>query len=263
MLLFFDIDGTLFDKNRRLPATVVPALEQARRNGHILFMNTGRTLCNMREERIVSLPFDGQVMGCGTRIVYRGETVRAMEADPERSAALAALFREMKLPAVYECDTAMYFDPEGAPCPAIAGFKDHAVQHGVYREIRKGDPEFRVVKLFAFSDGPEAIREMEARTAAFGMPFAAVDRGRGGWEVFPAAYSKATGMDEVCRMLGTEIRDTAAFGDSSNDETMLRHAGISVAMGNAPEELKAICTYTADLPEKDGIAKMMKKLGLI
>jgi hypothetical protein len=263
MLLFFDIDGTLFDSKRRLPATVVPALEQARKNGHILFVNTGRTLCNMREERITSLPFDGQVMGCGTRIVYRGETVQAMEMDPERSLGLLTLFREMKLPAVYECDTAMYFDPEGAGYPAIAGFREFAVQHGICRDIREGDPEFRIVKMFAFSDEPEAIRDMEARTAAFGTPFAAVDRGRGGWEVIPAGYTKATGMDAVCRMLGMEIRDTAAFGDSSNDETMLRHAGISVAMGNAPEELKKICTHTADLPERDGIAKMMKKLGLI
>ena len=36
MLLFFDIDGTLFDDRRNLPASVRPALEQASRNGHSL-----------------------------------------------------------------------------------------------------------------------------------------------------------------------------------------------------------------------------------
>ena len=40
MLLFFDIDGTLFDDRRNLPASVRPALEQAGRNGHSLFINT-------------------------------------------------------------------------------------------------------------------------------------------------------------------------------------------------------------------------------
>ena len=38
MLLFFDIDGTLFDDSRKLPASVLPSLEEARRNGHLLFI---------------------------------------------------------------------------------------------------------------------------------------------------------------------------------------------------------------------------------
>ena len=45
MLLFFDIDGTLFDEDRRLPSSVLPAMEAARKNGHRLIINTGRTLC--------------------------------------------------------------------------------------------------------------------------------------------------------------------------------------------------------------------------
>ena len=43
-LLFFDIDGTLFDDRRRLPPSVLPAFRQARENGCLLFLNTGRTL---------------------------------------------------------------------------------------------------------------------------------------------------------------------------------------------------------------------------
>ena len=43
MLLFFDIDGTLFDDSRKLPPSVLPSLEEARENGHLLFINTGRT----------------------------------------------------------------------------------------------------------------------------------------------------------------------------------------------------------------------------
>ena len=36
MLLFFDIDGTIFDDERRLPASVKPAMAAARKNGHRL-----------------------------------------------------------------------------------------------------------------------------------------------------------------------------------------------------------------------------------
>ena len=65
MLLFFDIDGTIFDDQRRLPESVKPAMEKARSNGHRLIVNTGRTLCNM-DRRLDDFPLDGWIMGCGT-----------------------------------------------------------------------------------------------------------------------------------------------------------------------------------------------------
>ncbi len=70
MLLFFDIDGTLFDDSRKLPASVLPSLEKAHENGHLIFINTGRTLCNL-DHRLDGFPVDGWIMGCGTRIVFR------------------------------------------------------------------------------------------------------------------------------------------------------------------------------------------------
>ena len=106
MLLFFDVDGTIFDDERRLPASVKPAMEAAHRNGHSLVINTGRTLCNL-DRRLDGFPLDGWIMGCGTRLTWHGETLQAMEYDPERSLRLRDLFRDMKMPAVYECDTAM------------------------------------------------------------------------------------------------------------------------------------------------------------
>jgi len=44
---------------------------------------------------------------------------------------------------------------------------------------------------------------------------------------------------------------------------MLREAGYSVAMGNAPEEVKRVCSYVTDLPERDGIEKAMIHFDLI
>ena len=83
-MLFFDIDGTLFDDHRCLPASVLPAMEAARRNGHRLVINTGRTLCNM-DHRLDSFPLDGWIMGCGTRIIWHGETLQSMERTPRDS----------------------------------------------------------------------------------------------------------------------------------------------------------------------------------
>ena len=262
MLLFFDIDGTLFDDERRMPASVRPALEQAQRNGHSLFVNTGRTLCNM-DRRLDGFPFDGWIMGCGTRILIHGETLQAMEYDPESSLKLLNLFRALRMPAVYECDTAMYFDPEGAPHPAVPYFRRFAEDHGLARDITKEDPEFRIVKMFIFSDRPEPVQHLCSETGRLGMPYTAIDRGKGGWEIIPAGYSKASGIDRICRELGATTEECFAFGDSRNDLSMLLHVKYSIAMGNAPDDVKAQCFHVTERPEKDGIAAAMKHFGLI
>ncbi len=262
MLLFFDIDGTLFDDRRRMPASVRPALEKAKQNGHSLFVNTGRTLCNM-DHRLDNFPFDGWIMGCGARVMIHGKTLQCMEHTPEESLKLLDLFRSLHLPAVYECDTGMYFDPEGAPHPAVPLFRRFAQEHGLERTVSCTDPEFRAVKMFAFSKDPETIRQLCAETARLGMPYAFIDRGQEGWEIVPAGFSKATGIDRICRELNAGTEDCIAFGDSRNDLAMLLHVKYSVAMGNAPDDVKAQCFHVTDRPEKDGIAHAMRYFGIV
>ena len=260
-LLFFDIDGTIFDDSRRLPDSVLPAMKAARENGCRLVINTGRTLCNL-DERLDGFPLDGWILGCGTRILYDGETLQRMEYGLRESLRLRKVFLELKIPTVWECDTAMYFDPLGAKHPAITGFRGWAEKHGICREITEKDPEFRAVKMFCFSD-PAGIRKAEKQTAAAGMPYNAIDRENGAWEMVPGGYSKGTGIDILREKLSVPREACYAFGDSRNDLAMFEHAGISIAMGNASDDVKAVCSYVTGRPEEDGIAAAMRHFGLI
>ncbi len=261
-LLFFDVDGTLIDDSHRLVPSVRPAMARARENGHILFINTGRTLCNM-DDRLDDLPLDGWVMGCGTRVIYRGETLQSMEYDPEPSLRLREVFLKLRIPTVYECDTAMYFDPSGPAHPLIGEFRRFAERRGIARDIGPDDPEFRAVKMFCFPESREAVREIEKRTAEAGMPYTGIDRSPLGWEIVPAGYSKGTGIRLLCEKLGVDAADCFAFGDSRNDLAMLESVGHSVAMGNAPEDVKAVCSHVTARPEDDGILKAFRHFGLI
>ena len=261
MLLFFDIDGTLIDSRHCLPPSVRPAMEAARRKGHRMVINTGRTLCNM-DRRLDELPLDGWIMGCGTRIIWHGETLQSMEYSPADSLRLRQVFLQLGIPVVYECDTAMYFDPEAPDWPEIVHFREFARRRGIDREVGAEDPEFRAVKMFCFAEDPAVIRRLERRTAEIGMPYGSIRRGEAAWEIVPEGYTKGTGIDVLRKKLGAPLSDCWAFGDSTNDLTMLRHVPHSVAMGNAPEEVKKICTYVTDLPEEDGIARALERLGL-
>ena len=65
-VLFFDIDGTLLSEvTKKIPDSAAESVRRAKKAGHMLFINTGRTICSIPAE-IRRLPFDGYLCGCGT-----------------------------------------------------------------------------------------------------------------------------------------------------------------------------------------------------
>ena len=54
-----------------------------------------------------------------------------------------------------------------------------------------------------------------------------------------------------------------AFGDGGNDISMLRHAAIGVAMGNASDEVKAAANYVTASVDDDGIKKALEHFNII
>ena len=65
---------------------------------------------------------------------------------------------------------------------------------------------------------------------------------------------KAAAARVLASMIGIESDQFAAAGDSYNDLPMLKIAGMSIAMGNAPDEVKREADYVAPTVEEDGLA---------
>ena len=70
--------------------------------------------------------------------------------------------------------------------------------------------------------------------------------------------TKQKGIDEIIRHFGIRLEETMAFGDGGNDVSMLRHAAIGVAMGNAVDEVKEHANYITTSVDEDGIANALK-----
>ena len=82
-IIFFDIDGTIITENTHIISQkTVNAIKSARINGHLAFINTGRTFFNVTEN-IRNIGFDGYVCGCGTYINYKGKTLLARSIPHE------------------------------------------------------------------------------------------------------------------------------------------------------------------------------------
>ena len=64
----------------------------------------------------------------------------------------------------------------------------------------------------------------------------------------------------MCEYLKINLKDSIAIGDSFNDLTMFETVGHSVAMGNAPDEIKKMVDEVTDTNNEDGVAKFLEKL---
>ena len=86
---------------------------------------------------------------------------------------------------------------------------------------------------------------------------------KGAVDVVPYGVSKASGIDELLKMYELDPSETIAFGDGENDVEMLKHCGISVAMGNSPDFVKDVADYVTDDIDDDGLYKALRYYELI
>ncbi len=58
-------------------------------------------------------------------------------------------------------------------------------------------------------------------------------------EIMPTGVGKASGMEQLCTLLGARMEKTIVIGDYYNDLEMMKKAGYAVAVANAPSEVRA------------------------
>ena len=72
--------------------------------------------------------------------------------------------------------------------------------------------------------------------------------------------NKGDALRALCAHLEIPLSETLAFGDGTNDLSMIRAAGLGVAMGNADFAVAAAADTVCDSNERDGVAKFIEKL---
>ena len=79
------------------------------------------------------------------------------------------------------------------------------------------------------------------------------------FEFTAKGIDKAKALETVLTKLGVNKEEIVAFGDGHNDISMVRYAGVGIAMGNAVQELKDIADYVTLSNDEDGIAYAIDK----
>lgn len=260
-LLFFDIDGTLIeDRTGKIPDSAVQAVRAAREQGHLAFVNTGRTRASIPKV-VTDIGFDGFVCGCGTHIFLGEEELLAVRISNELCREVAQKVRSYQVPVFYEAADAIYFDRQ---VPDEEGWIAHAEKSFQLqgRDIEEvlNSREKVFDKLLVVLKPSEKSEELKEYLSQY---FLCIDRSHNIYEVTQKNCSKATGIRFLCERLGKSLKDCFVFGDSENDRAMLEAVPNSVAMGNGEEAIKKCCSYVTRPVEEDGIYEAMKHFGLI
>lgn len=255
--LFFDIDGTLADtETHRMTDPVKNALLKLRGDGKKLFISTGRHKLEIEEGTMLGgLKFDGYVLLNGQYCIAGDTVVHRHPIDPADIAGILKQLQKTPFPCAFlEADRIYinYVDDYvvaeqakiAAEIPPVTDIA-RALDHEVYQVI-------------------PFIREDQDDLVLASMPHCTISR----WsetvtDVVPAGGGKEQGIRKILSHFAITQEESMAFGDGGNDITMLRYAGIGVAMGNARPEVKAAADYiTADIGE-DGICAALRHFRLI
>lgn len=76
----------------------------------------------------------------------------------------------------------------------------------------------------------------------------------------PVGVDKGSAARKLASLIGVEIHQIVGAGDSYNDLPMLKACGLSIAMGGAPLEIKAVADYIAPTVEEDGLAVAIEEV---
>lgn len=257
--VFFDIDGTLWDEKQQIPESTKEALRLLKKNGHYMFLCSGRTRVFIPQEELMPLGFDGILAGCGTYGEFEGEVKYYHKIDRAQIRRECAYMDSLQASYILEGRYALYLDEERFPeeYPFCTQMKE-ILKDKLLRV--SGNEEQLEVSKFCVNYLEQGHEVLEAELA---KRYTVIPRVGNFMEVIPKEHNKATGIREMCRILNIAREDTYAFGDSTNDLDMLRYVAHSVAMGDGMQEAKEAAEYvTRDLWD-DGIYHGLKYYGLI
>lgn len=259
--LFFDIDGTIWDDDRWIPDSTREAFRKMKERGHYLFISSGRTRVFIPDRELMPLGFDGILAGCGTYGEFRGEVIFYHQIPWVDILRVNDILRSVNAAYVLEGRYFLYLDEERFPGESSFPKRIKGEMGEKLIRVTGNEKRLEVSKFCAnYLEDAQKQKELER---VLESDFTVIHRGGDFMEIVPKGYNKATGIREICRMLGIAHEDTYSFGDSTNDLDMLEYTAHSVAMGDGMQEAKEAAEYVTASLKEDGIYRACEHYGLV
>ena len=252
-LLFFDIDATLTDavsNGAVLPSTKT-ALSELRRNGHFIALATGREYF-LAKRFFDEHGFENMVSDGGNGLTLNGKYLGTEPMDHKLAMNVIneCVEKNINVSVVAEIgvEPSLYV-LEGAEPINRLGIKKRIVYVPTFNEVK----EVYKIHIDATNEQTNNLKSIHeigyTFTPEFGLIIEPLD--------------KFKGIKKMVELIGGNLKDVVVFGDAKNDITMMQQAQLSIAMGNATDEVKEIASFVTKRNDDDGIYYACKHFGWI
>lgn len=237
-LIASDIDGTLLAYERKdMPEEVFDMINELYKEGYVFCPSSGRQYSSMRKlfapvaDKLCYICENGAVLfGKGNEqeaIVLSGT---AMEEDDYMQLAEEI----MKIP---DCDVIISGKTTYYLCDETEGIREDLMFSGAQVKSVEllDDIDEDIFKVTLFHHGGQAASYCDEFTKRWGDKYEVAVSGACCLDF--TIDNKGTGLRQMCRFLGVDVKNTIAFGDNWNDVSMLETAGTGYIMSTADTRL--------------------------
>ncbi|HEY1097383.1 MAG TPA: Cof-type HAD-IIB family hydrolase [Myxococcota bacterium] len=250
--VYFDLDGTLLDKEARIPPAVFAAIDRLKAKGIFVGIATGRRATTTQ-------PYAEAIGANAPLVLFNG--ARVVEADFKSMLFSTTLPRTFTRAVIARClelgiyvgayvEERLLIDAR-VPEPRAAGSALSA------REVVDLLTLERAAVKLLFVDEPERLLELRRLLTKERLvpPGAHLVRSNPRFlELLPDGVNKGTALHRCAAHLGIDVREIVAVGDDENDREMLENAGLGIAMGHAPDTVKAVADVVIGANDGESLA---------
>ncbi|MCH5345448.1 MAG: HAD family hydrolase [Acetatifactor sp.] len=277
-IVFIDVDGTLVNYEGKLPHSAITAIRAARKNGHRIYIATGRSRAEVYKE-LWDIGLDGMIGGNGSYVEEHGQVIMHRLITPEQIHRIVDWLHERGLEFYLESNNGLFasehFEQSGQtaiqeyarrkrrPCSDTMTVRD-AFPDMIFglqgNELYRKDlnkVSYILNSYQDFLDTKAQFPDLEnntwggaGETALFG-------------DIGVRNITKSSAINVLLRHLAADLTDTIAIGDAKIDIPMFEACAYSVCMGNGGPEAKAAANYVTDDVDNDGLYKAFEHLELL
>lgn len=269
--VFLDIDGTLVDNDASIPESAAEAIRKARKNGHKVFICSGRSKCEMHDS-ILKAELDGIVGASGAYIELDGEVIYSRPMTPQMNKRLFDYLLPKKV-ALYVETTDEYITNDVGYAYVneyINWCIDNNVSYdkALFEMLKTVDNledyyELPINKMLYMSKDIPIEQVKDDLSDEFTVVGSGIDFPCHCGELSEFGINKGKGIEYLIDYFNADMSDTIGIGDGENDVEMLKACAVGIAMGNAKQLLKDMADYVTTDVDKDGLKNAFKHYGLI
>lgn len=249
-IVFFDVAGTLLTVGSLVvPASTVRAIEELKKKDIGVVLCTGRHPLELKQLDLLKYPFDGFVLLNGQLVLDRNmDIISARTIEGLDKGELISLFERHEAPMILVEKDRLFMNYHDEYVVQVQDdIASPVYEIGEYH----GAPVFTSTIFVGRGEEKSFTNLVCSRWHDHAM------------DIFLPDGGKVYGIKKFIEREGLGAEEIITFGDGDNDIEMLKFAGLGIAMGNAPDNVKAEARYVTDRVEYDGIWKALKIFDII